>query len=387
MIRVLHLRDTDRVCGPGKTIIETACATDRERFEQMVGLYMGATESRNPFFDAAFNRGVAIVPLRVAGRFDPRLVRAIVAAVRRHRVDVLHSHEYKSDILGYLASRISGIPIVSTVHGWITNTRRSRLLVGASRRLLRRFDRVIAVSAGTRRAILAHNVPTNRIVVIPNGIVTRNYRREDREKGVFRRRYGIPDGAVVVGCVGRLSKEKGQRVLLEAAATLVPTIPDAWIALVGEGPDRGDLEKAASALGMTDRVVLTGHLDDVRAVYRDLDVLALTSYTEGLPNVLLEALCMDVPVLATNVGGTAEIVKDGITGVLVPAGSPSAVSGGLRRLIENGEWARALAANGHRLVEEQFEFAKRVAREEALYEEIVKRRNARQPRRVGQDVA
>ncbi len=385
MIRVLHLRDTDRVCGPGKTIIETAVATDRTRFEQMVGVFVGPLESRNPFVDAAVRRGVAVVPLRASHGIDPRVLMAIVRALRGHRVDIVHSHEYKSDLLGYVASRIYGIPIVSTVHGWITNTRRSRLLVGVSRRLIRRFDRVIAVSAGTRDAVLAHGVPAARVVVIRNGIVTRNYRRGDHQEGLFRRRFGIPENAVLVGYVGRLSQEKGQRVLLEAAATLVPSIPDLRVALVGDGPDRRDLEEMARALGILGRVVLTGHLDDVGPVYRDLDVLALTSFTEGLPNVVLEAMCMDVPVLATNVGGTSEIVQDGITGVLVPAASPHAVAEGLRRLIGSPDWARGLVANGRRRVEEQFEFAGRVALEEAVYEEIVKRRDAGRARRETQE--
>ena len=157
------------------------------------------------------------------------------------------------------------------------------------------------------------------------------------ERGQIRRRFGIPAEARVVGCIGRLSPEKGQRDLLAAAGRVFQTHQDVRLLFCGDGPDRPVLEREAARTGVADRVIFTGHLSDVRPVYRDIDLLALTSHTEGLPNVILEALCMETPVLATDVGGVREVVEDGRTGVLLPAGAIDAIADRLVRLLDSGE--------------------------------------------------
>ena len=371
MINVLHLRDTDRVCGPGKTIIETACASDRRFFTQKVGLFLPSGDARNAYYEAAVKRGVEIVELRSAFRFDARLVRTIIDAIKVHNIHLVHSHEYKSDVLAYVVSRIHRIPIMSTIHGWIVNSLKARMYIGTARRVLRRFDRVVAVSDETRTRILGCGVSPERLVVIHNAIVTEHYDSAAHPRGVFRERYGIPSDAYLIGYIGRLNPEKGQSLLLNAVARIGASRPRPWLAFVGDGPDRAALEQEAVALGLSDRVVFTGHLPDVRPVYRDLDVLALTSYTEGFPNVLLESLCMGTPVIAADVGGVRELIEDGETGVLVPPGSPAAVAAGLVRLMDERDWADALASRGKRLVFARYQFLDRVRREEALYREIL----------------
>src|SRR4029450_13712770 len=112
---------------------------------------------------------------------------------------------------------------------------------------------------------------------------------------------------------GRLSPEKGQYDMLEAARRLAPARPQVYFVFTGDGPDEAGLKARAAEYGLADRVLFTGKLKDARPVFRDLDILALTSHTEGFPNVVLEALCMETPVLATDVGGTSEIIQDGVT--------------------------------------------------------------------------
>lgn len=371
MINVLHLRDTDRVCGPGKTIIETVCATDSREFTQKVGLFLLPSETGNQYHQAATRRGVEVIPVTSSHPYDPRVVKTLVGIVKAHRIHIVHSHEYKSDLLAYLVSRVYPIPIMTTIHGWITNSLKSRFAVGISRRVLRHFERVVAVSGETKRRVLACGVPEERVVVIHNAIVTENYRPEAHARGYLRARFGLPSDALIVGNIGRLSPEKGQRDFVTAAVPLVREYPNAYFALVGDGAERAALERQAGELGLGDRVLFTGHLQDVRPAYRDIDILALTSHTEGLPNVVLESLCMNTPVLATDVGGTSDIVQDGVTGLLVPHESPRAIAEGLRRLIGDPSLARRLAENGRRLIHERFTFAQRVAKEEALYRDIL----------------
>ena len=371
MINVLHLRDTDRICGPGKTIIETTAATDTAAFSQKIGLFRLTGESPSVYHKAALARGAEVIPIASAHPYDPRLITTLLGVVKQHDIHIVHSHEYKSDLLTWALRRIHRVPIMTTIHGWITNSRKSRLMVGLSQRVLPGFERVVAVSEGTRRRILACGVPASKIVVIHNAIVTENYRPADQAPGFLRQRFNLPQDALIVGSIGRLSPEKGQYDLLTAAKTIAEARPRVHFVFAGDGPDQRGLEAKVVELGLSGRVFFTGHLHDVRPVYRDLDVLALTSHTEGFPNVVLEALCMDTPVLATDVGGTSEIIEDEVTGVLIPAKAPDRIVTGLLRLIDDPAAAQRLMREGRRVVFDRFDFRARVAREEQLYREIL----------------
>lgn len=376
MITVLHLRDTDRVCGPGKTIIETAKAASRGEFRHKIGLLLLERETHNAYLDAATEQGVEVIPLRLAHRFDPRVIQRIVRVIREHRIDLVHSHDYKSDMLAWAAARFHRVPIMTTVHGWIWNNLRYQVYWRTAQALMPRFDLVIAVSEETRAAARRCGVPEAKLVTIHNGIVTENYDPEGVAPGRIRARWGIPGGAPLVGCVGRISPEKGQRDLLVAAAQVLRTHPDVWFLFAGDGPDRATVEQQAAHAGIAHRVVFAGHMADPRPVFRDIDILALTSHTEGFPNVVLEALCMRTPVLATDVGGVREIVEDGTTGVLLPAHQPDRIAEGLRQLLDRPEWARRLAQAGHATVLKHFTFGQRVLKEETVMRQLVPARTA-----------
>lgn len=371
MINVLHLRDTDRICGPGKTIIETAVAAEGSEFHHSIGLLMRDDEKENAYLDAARRRGVEVVPVRTRHQYHPQMLLSLLKVIRERDIHIIHSHEYKSDLLAWAVRKIRPIPVISTVHGWIRNSTKGRLFIKMSQMALPSFDRVIAVSTQTKDAIISAGVPATKVDVIHNGIVVDNYRADRHERGFIRRQFSIPETATIVGYVGRLSPEKGQRDLLAAAARLVPRYPDLWIALIGDGPDRQSLAARAEELGIAQRVVFTGHLHDVRPAHRDLDFLALTSHTEGFPNVVLEAFCMGTPVLATNVGGVSEIVHDGRTGVLIRPHAPDEIEAGLTRLLDQPQWARQLAANGRSLVLERFTFQERVEKEHAVCRQVL----------------
>jgi glycosyltransferase involved in cell wall biosynthesis len=371
MINILHLRDTDRVCGPGKTIIETACAAFNTEFRHTIGLFVLERERTNLYADAARARHVDVVPLRSRHQFDPRIVRAVIGAIEAHGIHLLHSHEYKSDLIAWAVARLLPIPVVSTVHGYIRNSMRAKAYIRLSQHALRSFSRVIAVSEETRAAVVGSGVPAAQVRVVHNGIVTDNYRPDRTPKGTFRAAYRLSPDQTLVGYIGRLSPEKGQRDFLRAAAELARRRSNLRFAMVGDGPDRALLEREASALGIGDRVVFTGHLTDVRPVFRDIDVLALTSHTEGFPNVVLEAFCMDTPVLATRVGGVPEILHDGETGVLIEPHAPSQITAGLSKLLDDPVWAQGLAAAGKRLVLDQFTFEQRVRKEHTVCREVL----------------
>jgi glycosyltransferase involved in cell wall biosynthesis len=373
-VNVLHLRDTDRICGPGKTILETARAATPGEFHHVIGLLLLTRETTNEYYAAARERGVPVAPLWASHQFDPRVLWRLLRAIREHDIHIVHSHDYKSDILAWAVSRFHRAATISTVHGWIWNNRRFRLYTRIAQTVLPQFDQVIAVSGETRNAVLQCGVTPGKVVTIHNGIVVQRYDPATVPAGTIRARYGIPPSARVVGYVGRLSPEKGQRDLLQAAAALAGSHPDVWYVFAGDGPDHADLERIVAETGLAGRTVFTGHLKDVRPIFQDIDLLALTSHTEGFPNVILEALCMGRPVLATDVGGVREIVEDGVTGLLLPAKQPDRIEAALRRLLDDPAAARRMAEAGRALVHREFDFQGRVRREEAVCRDLLARR-------------
>jgi len=371
MIKVLHLRDTKKVCGPGKTILETVSRIDKNEFALSIGLFLEKHENDNLYMKTAMAQNIPILPLRFRNRVDLSIIFQIIIIIKENHIDILHSHEYKSDIIAYLVSKLYKIPIITTIHGWITNTIKGKINIALGKKVLPSFTKVIAVSPKIRAELLHSGVPEEKIALVYNAIVAENYVPGSYEPNIIRRRFNLPQSTTLIGNVGRLSPEKGQKDFLLAAEKLCHITKEVYFILIGDGGDREALEQFAQQHNIAERVFFTGHVEDVRPVYQDLDYVALTSHTEGFPNVILESLCMDTPVLATDVGGVDDIVLNGKTGVLVPPHAPEAIYKGLLFLLQNPQDAQKMVAAGKKRVQENFLFTKRVAVMENIYREIV----------------
>ena len=306
------------------------------------------------------------------GVSDASVVRTVVDLINKNNYAILHTHEYKSDIIGRLVARSSGIRLVSTCHGWIRNSMKSRVYAEIQKRALRGFDKVIAVSPAIRAELKASSVPDERIEVLHNAIVTDDYRKSEWQFGEFRDSAKIDREKVLIGYVGRLSIEKGQREFLAAIAPILRKPDDVHVVIVGDGPDSGFLRTLAGKLRIESSLTFAGYLTDVRPVMRDCDLLALTSRTEGFPNVILEAMCMELPVIATDVGGTSILVENMSTGQLIPAQSESAIEGAIRKFLEGTDGAQRMASSALARVVKRFDFSARCRKLEAIYSGLVK---------------
>lgn len=371
MINVLHLRDTDKICGPGKTIIETACRIDKGAFNLSIGLFLRSTEKDNIYYKVAKQRGIDVIPIRMGHQFDISVIYKIIRIIKEKNIHILHSHEYKSDIIAFFVSKLIKIPIITTIHGWIENSFKSKVYIRAGKKVLPYFNKVVAVSPKIKSQLVSLGVPEGNIPLIYNAIVVENYVPGSYPQKVLRTKYNLPDDAILIGNVGRLSQEKGQTQFLLAARDICRRNDKTYFVMVGDGPDLEQLKKTASHFQIKNRVIFTGHVQDVRPFYQDLDIIALTSFTEGFPNVILEALCMKKPVVATDVGGVADIVIDGVTGYLAQAGDHSKIGEKLLNLIENPEIAGLLVENGRKRIKEEFQFSNRVQKIENVYSNIL----------------
>jgi glycosyltransferase involved in cell wall biosynthesis len=370
-IRVLDLRDTYEIGGPGKTILETYRFIDRSRFDLHLGVFMTPREGTDtPFLIEARKYGMPVHYIHGANQYDPRLIGRTAALVRALDIDIVHAHEVKSDVISWLASRLRRVPIVTTLHGWIGNTPRQRAFIALDKRIARRFDMVLAVSAKIRQDLLDAGVPANRIRLVHNAIVMDRYQRTG-ERGVLASLVGRDVPGPVLACVGRLSAEKGHADFVEALGLVAQRGHRVSAVLAGDGPERPRLEARIAALGLQDSVLLPGYLDRPQRVLEETDLMVLPSHTEGLPNAALEALAMDVPVLATRVGGTPEVIEDGVTGRLVPPHDPPAMAAAIEDFLAHRQAWSEMAVRGHAAIGTRFDFRARTRRVEDLYTELV----------------
>jgi glycosyltransferase involved in cell wall biosynthesis len=306
------------------------------------------------------------------GPWDWRVATRLLTVCRRESVRIWHGHDYKSNALGLLLRRFWPMRLVTTVHGWVKQTRRTPLYYRVDELCLPRYESVICVSEDLRDRCIARGVSPDRCLLVENAIDADEFvRRTNRDEA--RRRAGAPPGRIVIGAVGRLSAEKGFDLLIHAVHRLLHVGYDLELWFAGEGDAEPSLRALATDLGLADRVRLLGYQSDLRPVYEAMDLFALSSIREGLPNVVLEAMAMEVPVVATRVAGVPRLIRDGETGVLVDSGSVDALSSGLGRLLGDADARARLATAGRRSVVENYSFAARMQKVRAVYDGLLRR--------------
>lgn len=374
MIGVLHLIDTYRIGGPGKTIINSAKFIDRARYRVHVGSFTDPVRTeRNEFARAVAAGDIPYLNLPETRRINLDHLSRIRDYVRAHDIAIVHAHGYRTDAIGYVATRrLGGVPIVTTHHGWIRNNARQELMARTALQLCRRLDGVEVVSQRLLDELPRSVVRRGLAEVVHNGIVLDDYAPGGHRAGI-RQSIGLPDAAPLLGVIGRLSLEKGVLEMVDAFALVAREAPETHLAFIGEGPLRGAVEARVREQQLSGRVHLLGHQSPVQPFYEALDILVSPSRTEGLSNAILEALVMGRPVVATRVGGNPEILEDGVSGLMVEKERPADLAAAIVRVLKDAALRTALIAGGRARVESAFSFPARMRREEAFYERVLSR--------------
>ena len=280
--------------------------------------------------------GVPVHEIRCRRRRYLAEAGCLAETVREIGARVLHTHNYHADFVGYLAGRRCDVPMVSTVHGFSSGDVKNRFYEWCDRKLLHRFDGVICVAHDTRARVDEAGI-SDRFVTIPNGFAP----IEVSSAASARDTLGVPQDCVAIGWVGRLNHEKAPELFVEAMAAL-RQMDSVRGFLIGEGLLRSALAEQIGACGLDGRVVLLGAHEHAAGLLSAFDVLALTSRTEGMPMVLLEAMAAGVPVVSFGVGGIPEIL-DEETGWVVPPGDVAALGRVLKTVLTDAQEARRRA--------------------------------------------
>jgi glycosyltransferase involved in cell wall biosynthesis len=295
----------------------------------------------HPFFGPILEGGGTLEILRVRGRDYAGEWAAVRSLIQRLRPDIVHTHGYRPDVLAGSAARRLQVPLISTVHGFTGGDWKNRVYEWLQRRAFRRFDGVVAVSRPMTTQLARAGVPAERLHVIPNAWAPGE---PALERAAARTSLGIAEGEWTIGFVGRLSREKGADVLVDAL-THLRDLP-VQLSVLGDGADAPVLRQRAQELSVAERVRWHGAVPAAHRLFRAFDVFVLSSRTEGTPIALFEAMAAGVPVVATAVGGVPDVVSPA-EALLVPSDDPAALSGALRAchgdVMASAERARSAA--------------------------------------------
>lgn len=374
-IRVLHVCDkfgTDgsSIHGVSRFLSWIFPRFDRERFDvSLVGLRPADTAS-----ELLRQEGLAIRSLG-KGKYDLTTAGALVRSVHETGADILHLHGYGATNFGRLASRWTGVKNI--VHEHFVDPARPLVQVPWDLCLARWVDQAIAVSCSVRDFMVEQRfLPADKIELLRYGAPLAEFKPADPERvRAEKRRWGIPPESRVIGTVGRLGEQKGNRYLLDAAVRVLAACPDVYILLVGDGPLAGELRAQAEANGVAGRVVFTGYSAEVALMQSLLDIQAFPSLFEGTPLAMFEAMSMRRSIVATHVDGLGEVLRHDETALLVPPRDAAALAGALVALLGDPALAERLAAAAE-LDSRRYDVGTTVERLQEIYERLVADRAA-----------
>lgn len=372
LLRVLHCRQGDRVWGPERQILQLAEHLPALGIEMEIVLLRRWGLDAEPHPLARQARAFGCIVYEIPAR--PQDTLHVMRFLRRRlaHCDLLHTHEFKSDLLGWPVARHVGRPWIATDHHLaVDESRLLRLFAAFDRHALRRADAVIVPSYSQAQR-LRGVVPPERLHVIYHGIdATAFAQGADNARPQVRRRYGVADGEPVVAVFGRLEPVKGHTDLLEAARHMLQVRPDLHFWIVGEGSLAQTLQQQAQALGIAEAVRFLGYQRDVASLMAASDLIVLPSHHESFGIVLIEAMALGKPIIASAAGGIPEVVSDGVEGLLVAPGRPFELSARALALLADPAQTAALGEAGRRRVEERFTVRLMVERVAALYRQVI----------------
>lgn len=368
-IPILYLI-TDLDTGGAETaLVRLITHLERERFVPSVACLFGGN---TPLANRLRMSQVPVVDLGMAAKWRCDALWRLYRLLDAHKPVIIHTWMFHANAVGRIVGRIARVPI-------IISSRRNVNIGGKRREMVNRWthaltDRVIAVSESAREAeIRRAHVDPQHVVTIPNGVAVDRFAAEPKGRDEdLRRELGVPIRSPLIGWVGRFRKQKAVVDLLDAFLLVYEAHPAARLVLVGDGELRQVSESRAESLGIADIVSFTGMRNDVPRVLAALQVFALPSLWEGMPNAVLEAMAASLPVVATRVGGVPEVVVDGVTGLLIPPRDADALAAAVIRLLRDPALRQQMGKAGHERVRRHFSVEQMVRRTETLYEELLR---------------
>jgi glycosyltransferase involved in cell wall biosynthesis len=375
-LRILYTVNRMDVGGSQTHLVQVLRLLDRRRFEPMLCCLSGKGE----LLETARQTGATVISVGLGRLKSPAALGAVVRLarfIRRERVDIVHNYLLRANVVGTVAARLARVPLVLTSKRGC-HERRGLELAGA--RLSNRLADCVTTNANAVRDFVHDReaCPLDKMVVIPSGIDTDRF--APLPNGDYKSRIGIAPERPMVGVVTRMRVRKGVEEFLRAMAVVRERIPSACAAVVGEVTLDASLTALVRELGLEGHLHLLGQRSDMPEVLSAMDLFVLSSHDEGMSNAIIEAMAMQKPVVATDVGGTGEVVQPGRTGLLVPPKDVAALAQAIAQLLTApGDTVAAMGASARALAVERFSARSMVRQMEDLYAHLLEARGLGQP--------
>jgi glycosyltransferase involved in cell wall biosynthesis len=373
-IRLLKFLTNFNIGGTERQFVQLAQKIDPNRFD----LHVACFERVGSFLPAIEARGVPLTEYGIRRLYSPSTLRAqwqFARYLRENQIHIVHSYGFYPNFFAVPAARLAGVPVV------IASIRDTGEVLEPSKRRAQRAacrlaTHVLANADAVRDRLVQDGYNSAKISVIRNGIIPVQTERLERG-GPIRREFGIPDDAPILLVLSRLNALKGIPYLLEAMPSILAKFPKTRLLIVGDGAQRETLERQSESLGLKRAIIFTGFRLDVPNLLRETSISVLPSLSEGLSNVLIESMAAGIPTVATMVGGNFEVIRDGVTGFLVPPKSSSELSRAILLLLNDPEMAENMGKVGILHIRQRFSIDRALHETEQLYTSLL--HNARQP--------
>lgn len=362
--------DTMNVGGTEMNAIRTAERLDPSRFRLSVVTLRG----EGPLVERYERIGIPVVRFPIQSLYGARTARQAVRLarfLRRERVSVVHCHDQYSNFFSVLSARLARVPVVIASKRWLHSPLRYRIANGIG---FRAATRVLANSASVAQSLRTDDgLSSDRVVVIPNFVDEPAFvPPSDAQRAAWRHELELEDDALVIGIIASLAPIKDHATLLRAMALVVPRSPSVRLVIVGQGPERDALRALAEELGIGGVVRFAGLRPQTPSFHFLFDVSVLCSVSEGFPNSLVEAMAAGRPIVATDVGGVRDAVREGENGLLVPPRDPSALAAALTMLVADAERRAAMGTAGAERARREFHARVVIASLQDLYARLLR---------------
>lgn len=362
-MRVLQLVSSSGFYGAERMVSLLSASLKDAGDDVSLCLFNATDPSCMPMRREAEQSGVPVWSLRCRGRLDWRTIRDLAEGLQKNRIDVLQTHGYKANIYGLISARLAGCAIVATCHNWTKRTSALRKYAALDQVFLRWFDTVTAVSQGIVTDLRRMGV--RRARMIANGIDVAKFRTGDMN--------GRPEAHLVLGCLSRLSKEKGVDVLLWAVPKVLAQYPHLQCCVAGEGPERERLTALAEKLGVSASFHMPGFCENTAEFLKLCTVVVQPSRIEAMPLAILEAMAASKPIVASAVGEIPRLLEDGHAGMLVPPNNPEMLADSILRLLGDESLRNSLARRAAEKAVTQFDVSVMTAEYQKIYRMIAPR--------------
>ncbi len=372
-IRVMHFRRTSHIVGGPETLLYAIGKyTDRERFDVTIADF-GPTENDRTEFLREFDKyDMPTVSIPAGHKWDFRSIKYLAHILEERQIDILHTHDHRTDLIGYVASRRR--PTATVVTFWQPLRRYWWLkhIEMLDDHIIRRFDRILPCSEAVRDEIVGKSPRlADRCITVLNRVDLDLYKQNGRIRGNVREELGIADDAFVCATVGRVMEDKGITYLVDALKLIADAGVKVHQLIVGTGPQLEEMREKARALGIADRITFTGHRKDIPDVLHACDLLIQSSLSEGLSIAVVEAMAAGLAVVATDVGGTTEIVRHGQTGLVIRPRRPKEIADAVIALHSDTARRESMAKLGRGTAFREWSVEKWVTQFEDVYTDLM----------------